>query len=62
MAFWKAIQQPIRRAVDGEFPQFEGWWRESGITGGNRQLGMDSMEEAKPNTPYVLKKNLYKTN
>jgi membrane dipeptidase len=45
-AFGLAIQQPIRMAVKGEFPQFEGWWRESGITGGNRQLDMDSMAGA----------------
>lgn len=45
-AFGLAIQQPIRRAIQGKFPQFEGWWRESGITGGNRQLDMDSMEGA----------------
>lgn len=45
-AFGFAIQQPIRLALKGEFPQFESWWRESGITGGNRQLDMDSMEGA----------------
>lgn len=45
-AFGFAIQQPIRLAIQGTFPEFENHWRESGITGGNRQLDMDSMPGA----------------
>jgi membrane dipeptidase len=37
---------PIRAAVRGELPEFEGWWRESGITAGNRQLQQYSMSDS----------------
>lgn len=40
-ALWSAVQQPVRRAIRGEFPQFKQVWEKSGITGGNRQVGGD---------------------
>ncbi len=43
---WDAVLMPIRRAIDGEFPDFERCWRDSGITAGNRQVGGGNVEEA----------------
>jgi membrane dipeptidase len=45
-SFMEAIMQPIYLAVKDEFPQFREWWEASGITAGNRQLDMDTMEGA----------------
>ncbi|MCJ7626332.1 MAG: dipeptidase [Anaerolineaceae bacterium] len=45
-SFDEAIIQPIYLAVKDEFPQFREWWDVSGITGGNRQLDMDTMAGA----------------
>lgn len=36
-----SVTQPIRKALGGEFPEFEAVWRESGITAGNRQAGVE---------------------
>jgi membrane dipeptidase len=35
---YAAIAMPVRRAVAGEFPEFEACWVTSGITAGNRQV------------------------
>jgi membrane dipeptidase len=44
--YLSAVVMPIRRAIAGEFPEFEQIWRASGITAGNRQAGGNSVEEA----------------
>lgn len=36
---WRAVEMPVRRAIAGDFPEFEACWRGSGITAGNRQVG-----------------------
>jgi len=41
-----AVQMPVRRAIRGEFPDFEACWRAAGITAGNRQTGMMTLEQA----------------
>ncbi len=43
---WDAVRMPVRGAINGEFPDFEQCWRDSGITAGNRQVGGSNLEEA----------------
>src|SRR3954451_23238315 len=43
---WTAVRMPARMAVEDNFPDFEAFWKASGITAGNRQTGGNTLEEA----------------
>lgn len=43
---FKTMELGMEYASNGELPEFKECWYESGITAGNRQLGMDTLEDA----------------
>ena len=48
LSLWQAVEMPIRRAIAGHFPDFHECWSDSGITGGNRQVGGNAPGEDLP--------------
>lgn len=43
---WSGVELPVKLALKGEFSEFKACWDASGITAGNRQTGMMTLEEA----------------